>query len=548
MSPLYGRSPRAFASSTAGQVVAGETANQCSDAEVQYWVERWRRSHLPAAPQLRACASLAVPPLIDLLNDDNLSLTARGLTARLLAQIGSIEAVNALLAAAQNSDLQPSIQQAFRVLNSAKPEAVPTLVEALYAEPSTTATTAAIALGQLGSEPAILALLAALSSESHQTAAFAGLGATNPNSRVALTTLVTALDSDSELVQVGAAYGLAAMGAGAEAAVPALVNRLEQGRPWEPAIVIHDLENPDGFFLEAHPNSSARVMMVYALGEINPGNTRSLTALLQILLIRNWERQELDENVKDAAIEALKKLTSEDLPALLNTEIFSYPEIVELIDQIVDFDLDLELVNLLRNPNQSLEHRVVAVRVLGDYKPGSEAAFTALLNLVQDSDAPLRLRWEAALALGYIGDPRAIPSLRSLLVEMNYAERLRRYYDSFLGFEPAQPEDELAAYFFSALGQLEFEKTYQLSACIDSWQGYNSVCTIDKSQASLENDPLVWFAFRHPEMFKDIVGLGYQISAAGVGQVAANVSNYQASSTPVICRSRLVSRWLWRCR
>lgn len=527
MSLLLGRSAIAFSSDTARPVVALETGNQCTDAEVEYWVERWRRSHLPAGARLRACTDLAVPGLANVLNDDSLSLTTRGLTARILAQIGSIEAVNALLAAAQNSDLQPSIQQAFRVLNPAEQEAVHTLIKALYAESSTTATTAAIALGQIGSEPAILALLEALPSEAHQAAAFTGLGATNPNSRVALTILVTALDSESDLIQVGAAYGLAAMGARAESAIPALVNRLRQGRHqleqelrWGPDAVIDNNENPDTFSIQAHQRSNARVMIVYALGEINLGNTRSLTALVDTLLISPWGSQELDDNVRDAAVEAFANLTPEDLPALLNTRVFNHPELVKLIEQIVDFDFDLELVNLLADPSQPLELRVSTASAVGH-----------------------------ASALRYIGYSRAIPIVQNILVEMNYVDRLSRYYNSFLGPYSYQHEDKLVAYFFSVLGQLEFIKTRQLVDCIGSRQGYDSVCAIGQSQANSESDPLVWLAFHHPEIFTSIIALGRTGSpAANVAQVTVNVSNYQASSTPVICRSRLISRWLWRCR
>lgn len=69
----------------------------CTEVEIQALVERWRRSHYPAGSDLRACGVLAVPALVAILQDSSLSVTLRGLTVRLLVQIGPDIAVIALL-------------------------------------------------------------------------------------------------------------------------------------------------------------------------------------------------------------------------------------------------------------------------------------------------------------------------------------------------------------------------------------------------------------------------------------------------------------------
>ena len=275
-------------------------AYTCTEAELEDLTDRWRASYLPAARALRTCGDPAVPGLIEVMTDETVDLNIRQLSARLLAQIGSEEAIIALLDATSDEALQTSIHRAVRVLNRDSSSVVPLLADALESPEISRATAAAKGLAHIASEDAINALLEALREEASQDAAFIGLGEINSNSSSAVDVLIAALRDESEIIQVGAAYGLAEIGTNAEAAIPELAELLR----------VSEEE-----YLHPDEGSEARGMAAYALGKINPLHEEALKALGITVSLGEPAvigtadyYPELKEEVKEIAAEALDEI------------------------------------------------------------------------------------------------------------------------------------------------------------------------------------------------------------------------------------------------
>ncbi|MEL7351927.1 MAG: HEAT repeat domain-containing protein [Cyanobacteria bacterium P01_A01_bin.116] len=139
------------------------SATACPQQEIDALIRQWRNHYLPAALALRSCGEQALSALKAVMEDEEIKSTTRGLSARLIAQIGS-------------------------------PEAVETILNALRAD----------------------------SPESTSAAALVGLSAINADSPVAIETLIAALSDEEEKIQVGAAYALSTLGPKAKAAIPQL--------------------------------------------------------------------------------------------------------------------------------------------------------------------------------------------------------------------------------------------------------------------------------------------------------------------------------------
>lgn len=125
-----------------------QQTSACSETDLERMLSQWRRFYLPVVSELRACGDLAVPGLVDAMADESLELRIRQFSARILAQIGSEEAVIALLHASRDEPLQSSVYQAARSLNPDSPATL-ILLEALATSEPSVATTAALGLVRL---------------------------------------------------------------------------------------------------------------------------------------------------------------------------------------------------------------------------------------------------------------------------------------------------------------------------------------------------------------------------------------------------------------
>ncbi|HZG38300.1 MAG TPA: hypothetical protein VEZ50_06410, partial [Nodosilinea sp.] len=365
----------------------------CSETELERMLSQWRRLYLPVVSELRACGDSAVPGLVEAMADESLELRVRQFSARILAQTGSEEAVNALLNSSRDDALQSGVYQAVRSLNPDSP-AVSILLEGLTTSEPSVATTAAIGLAQIASPEAVGGLLAALRNEATQEVAFLGLGEINPDSEIAVEVLTAALESESEIVQVGAAHGLAEIGPNAEASISKLAELLRLSE-WE-------------YF---HQGSDVRGMAAYALGQINPLHEQALKALGVTVSFYEPEviettryYPEPSEEVKEIAAEALDGI--DNILPLLNWNAESQrwhyialgyqsgSELLEAFDKILlETNADPEII--LRAIEVTSSFPTDSFVESGNHHISFPNFFNYLLPIIENKDINIETRHEA---------------------------------------------------------------------------------------------------------------------------------------------------------
>ncbi|MEL6813647.1 MAG: hypothetical protein AAFP03_02395 [Cyanobacteria bacterium J06598_3] len=432
---------------TAAQTEPSQAAsNSCTEADVEALAQRWNEGYLPAGPALKACGDRALTALEATMTDTTIETIRRGISARLIGQIGSpkaleillttlqtdtvaivgLQAVNASASGAQSRTdfLQTALTSeiattrigaayALAKINSPKPDnaasndtraathnsAVATLAQVINDDtaPRTNRELAARFMNSLGTADSINQLIKSV--EQNNSVALASLSSIKATP-AAIAQLTQALSHHDQTVRISAAYALAFMGDNAETAIPELAISLAR-KMWDPA------------------EEDFRAMVIYALGEINPLHPQALGALGSVTArgLFGYESGEFEPSlqVRAVATEALNKIDRQanvrSLLALLATEeapIFSTAWGAEFVlTAPMDDALEATVFEYLSNASTPTDLRIGAAKFItvkhfdeDNFVPNNLAQLAALLvTIVEDDTADIRLRNQAAISL-----------------------------------------------------------------------------------------------------------------------------------------------------
>jgi HEAT repeat protein len=357
----------------------------------------------------------AIPALVQALNDANCDVRSRA--AEALGNIGSNVAIPALVKALgyhdcvdQDCSVRYMAVYALDMLGSDM--AIPGLMSVLGC-PSI-GSSAAKALGRLGSDAAFLALVPALNHKNSYVRRHAAKALGNIGSDAATPALVQALNDAVFVVRSGAAEALGALGS--DAALPALVQTLNDEDSHVCSRAAEALGNISSnaaipALVQAlnHENSGVRHSVAEALGNI--GSDAAIPALVQTL---NDEAS----HVRRIAAKALGNIGSDTaLPALVQALYDADYDVrhsaAEALSKLGSDVAIPALVKALYDENSGVRHS--AVYALG--KLGSDAATPALMQALNHEDCDVRRI--AANALGNIGSDAALPALVQALNHKN---------------------------------------------------------------------------------------------------------------------------------
>jgi HEAT repeat protein/energy-coupling factor transporter ATP-binding protein EcfA2 len=270
------------------------------------------------------------------------------------------------------------------------------------------------ALGDIGSESAILALLKLLENINSDVRGRAADALGDIGSESAIPALLKLLkDSDSD-VRWRAADALGDIGS--ESAIPALLKLLEHTNSdvrWSAAFALGKIGSestiPALLKLLEHTNSDVSWRAADALGKI--GSESAIPGLLKLL-------KDSDSDVRKRTAIALGEIGSESaIPALLKLLKDSDYDVrwraADVLGKIGSESTIPALLKLLEHTNSDVSWR--AADVLGEI--GSESTIPALLKLLEHTNSDVR--WRAAFALGKIGSESTIPALLKLLEHTN---------------------------------------------------------------------------------------------------------------------------------
>jgi HEAT repeat protein len=301
------------------------------------------------------CGEPATQLLISVLNDSRKDSLTRRLAARALSQIGSPEAIAALLSTAQQpSEIRDSALRAIADINPQARAAVPVLLTATISQDAEVMAARANALRRIDPAAPVRAIITAFWEATSNpntdryrasTALLDQLRTSNFN----LTDLTQALQNRDAVIRAIAAYLLLQEGRNAQAAIPQLTTALLDESPL------------------------VRDTAACALGRI--GTREAITVLITQLRTGN-------EATQASAAIGLSSLTAEARESLP------------------------VLIAALRNDNDQV--RSMAAYALGQMERDARRAIPALLGRLSDRSASVRAT--AAYALGQItpDDPRVI--------------------------------------------------------------------------------------------------------------------------------------------
>ncbi|MCA2673073.1 MULTISPECIES: HEAT repeat domain-containing protein [unclassified Microcystis] len=315
--------------------------------------------------------------------------------AEALGNIGSETAIAGLLKALEHSDYHVSWNAAEALAKIGSETAIPGLLKALEDSYKYVRGNAAEALAKIGTETAIPGLLKALEDSYKYVRGNAAEALGNIGSETAIAGLLKALEDSYEYVRLNAAEALGKIGS--ETAIPRLLKALEDSH-WY-----------------------VRRDAAEALGKI--GSETAIPGLLKAL-------EDSDNNVRWKAVEALGNIGTETaipglLKALEDSDGFVREKAAEALAKIGSETAIPGLLKALEDSDNDVREK--AAEALG--KIGSETAIPGLLKALEDSDG--FVRWEAAEALGNIGSETAIPGLLKALEHSD--EYVRRKAAEALG-------------------------------------------------------------------------------------------------------------------
>ncbi|MEO0375549.1 MAG: hypothetical protein AAF329_13170 [Cyanobacteria bacterium P01_A01_bin.17] len=572
-----------FESKAASTYQLAQRTTPCTEVELEDLIARWRESNFPSGAALRSCGDLAVTGFIEVMTDETVELNIRQLSARMLAQIGSEDAVMALLDAAGDEALQRSIYRAFEVLDRDALSVVPLLANALGSPELPKATAAAKGLARIASEEAVNALIEALREETTQELAFVGLGEINANSPVAVDVLVDALEDEAEIVRVAAAYGLAELGYGAEAAIPQLTE-----------VLLIRVEGSEILFGDY--SEEVRGMAVYALGKINPLHPEALRALVITAklerpdVIENIEYYpEPDSDVRAIAAEALADINDIDLllvsDSIWKVVALSYqsdsellpsvsrvlwaedtrPEVRrEIINYIGYRSLEFSdlLMQVIEDPSEESSIRVSAIVALASLmQPGPEMIDRSIVErlvevAVEEDNVEIGQTIVATINLPFIygHDFAELPHVEKALLEIAQRSHLYSLWDE--DYEQIQDSLDWQSAGATAIGHLYVAHDYLQSLC-----SQNSTDCTDYSDSPSgrflnqlkQRNPLLFQALTENARLTVISGydlllVSDLIDAIDAPALTTAVSDYQRNNRPAICRYGLAQRVIPRCR
>lgn len=233
-------------------------------------------------------AAASFSTLTELLQDEDASMRVATITA--LRNIGPPKAVVPVLMESLE-DKEPDCRSAaIECLGEIGPAAaisLPALLVLLRDDDPDVGDRAAIAIAEIGPATTTVPLLTRLVKDGDSRvrhAAIEGLGIIGPAAADACPALIESLKDKDPLIQTAAAAGLGRMGAVASTAVPSLVELLTVDDP------------------------TVKLTSVYALGEIGPEARTAIPAITQLA------EQKTDVLLRDAAAEALRKITKDESP------------------------------------------------------------------------------------------------------------------------------------------------------------------------------------------------------------------------------------------
>jgi len=225
----------------------------------------------------------------------------------------------------------------------------------------------------------------------------------------AILPLINTFSSDNSSVS----YAITALEQIGEKAIPALVESLSDSnihtRYWS-ACALGDIKDERAVvpLLEAlaiELKSNVRAGIISALGKI--GDKRAIKALIQAL-------QDNSSSVRSSAAEKLGHFADQEvikalIPKLEDESYFVRSWSAESLGKIGDSQAIVPLVTAL-SKEKEIEVSCAIVRALGQFK-GESHAVEALLPLLKNPEYDSDLRCQVALALGKLGDSKAVPPL-----------------------------------------------------------------------------------------------------------------------------------------
>jgi HEAT repeat protein/energy-coupling factor transporter ATP-binding protein EcfA2 len=332
-------------------------------------------------------SEFSIPGLLKAIEDSNSDV--RSSAAEALGKLGSEAAIPALLKAIEHSDSDVRRRAADALGQLGSEAAIPGLLKAIEHSDSDVRMSAAEALGKLGSEAAIPALLKAIEHSDFDVRYSAADELGRLGSEAAIPGLLKAIEHSDSDVRSRAAEALGELGS--EAAIPGLLKAIEDS------------------------DSSVRGSAAYALGRL--GSEAAIPGLLKAI-------EDSNSSMRRRAAEALGKLGSEAaIPALLKAIEHSNSYVrrcaADALGQLGSEAAIPALLKAIEDSDSSVRSR--AADALG--KLGSEAAIPALLKAIEDSDSSVRSR--AADALGKLGSEAAIPALLKAIEDSDYFVRSR---------------------------------------------------------------------------------------------------------------------------
>ncbi|MCA2688823.1 MULTISPECIES: HEAT repeat domain-containing protein [unclassified Microcystis] len=377
--------------------------------------------------------------------------------AEALGNIGSETAIAGLLKALEHSDYHVSWNAAEALAKIGSETAIPGLLKALEDSYKYVRGNAAEALAKIGTETAIPGLLKALEDSYKYVRGNAAEALGNIGSETAIAGLLKALEDSYEYVRLNAAEALGKIGS--ETAIPRLLKALEDShwyvrRDAAEALGKIGSETAIPGLLKALEDSdnNVRWKAVEALGNIgtetaipgllkaledsnNYGRRKAVEALAKIGSETAIPRllKALEDShwyVRRNAAEALGNIGTETaipglLKALEDSDGFVREKAAEALAKIGSETAIPGLLKALEDSDNDVREK--AAEALG--KIGSETAIPGLLKALEDSDG--FVRWEAAEALGNIGSETAIPGLLKALEHSD--EYVRRKAAEALG-------------------------------------------------------------------------------------------------------------------
>ncbi|WP_287675107.1 HEAT repeat domain-containing protein [Microcystis sp. M038S2] len=384
--------------------------------------------------------------------------------AEALGNIGSETAIAGLLKALEHSDEYVRWEAAEALGNIGSETAIPGLLKALEHSDEDVRGSAAEALAKIGSETAIPGLLKALEHSDEYVRGNAAKALAKIGTETAIPGLLKALEDSYGYVRGNAAKALGKIGT--EAAIPGLLRALEDSyfevrRKAAEALAKIGSETAIPGLLKALEDSYFEVRRYAAEALAGIGSETAVPGLLKAL-------EHSDEDVRGNAAEALAKIGSETaiaglLKALEHSDKYVRRNAAEALAKIGSETAIAGLLKALEHSHwyvrryaaealgnigsetaiagllKALEHSDWYVRGNAAFalaKIGSETAIAGLLKALEDSDN--YVRWNAAFALGNIGSETAIAGLLKALEDSNeYVRRDAAFALGNIGSETA---------------------------------------------------------------------------------------------------------------